>query len=505
MRIELPEWRPDLADLTTPFLTIANGVIGAPKGYGSIEGAGNTVRMSALTARCQGAAAFVSPIDQQVYIVAGDATKLYQNRAATATDVSKSGGYTCPGDDYWEFVALAGYVIATQIGDAIQGVLMNGLITFADLADSTLKPQARHIGVIGSQAMIGNTRESSVDYPNRVRWCAVDSNGLADPTDWDESQTTLADHQDMEDELGGVMGIAGGERYGLILCDNGLSRADFTGTPSIYSFNKLADAVGCLASGSIARLGGITYYLSQHGFVACNGQATVGIGDDKIDQWFFDNVYGTSLYHRISACVDPKRHLYIVAFPNTLSTGNANVFLYYHIPTGKWSYLDREVACEFLMLSKSEGVTLESIDTHIFGGAIDDMTLSLDSKIFAGGDPTLAFFNSAHQMRFFDSGSNHQVTVETSVLEPVEGHRCMIDHIRPLADGGTLSAFLAMRERLNDSETFGSAVSQNADGICPFETGNVGRFAKVRGRIAEGGTWTYIEALDLKATDMGMF
>ena len=501
--IPFGKWRPDAADLLSGFSTIAKNVYPGPTSFRPFPALGTTTRMSALTGRPQGAAAFKSPLNQLTYLVVGDNTKLYQRTAATAISVGGA-TYSCPPDEWWEFATAGGYFIAANIDDPIQGALMNTQpLAFANLVDSSLQPQARHIAVVGKQLMIANTLESGTYYPNRVRWCAVTAAGAVDPTDFDESQTTLADHQDIEG-LGSVKRVVGGKKSALILCDEGTTRFDFVGTPDIYVQNPLENGVGCIQSRSVAQQGSLAYYLSRHGFVVCDGVGTQGIGDEKVDQWFFDN-WSESLSHRMSTAVDGERHLIIWAFTSSAEVNGANpdTLLFYHTPSGEWAYAN--VDTKYIFTAKTAGVTLEDLDTHELGGTnIDAMETSLDSAVWDGGADVLAGFDNDNEMVYFD-GANLAATIETGDFEHFKGHRTIIDKVSPKADGGTLSVSLAVRDRLNDTVTFGSAVTQNSDGVCPFESGNSGRYVRYRFQIASGGSWSHAEGFDPIASDGGAY
>lgn len=506
--IPLAEWRPDSADLLSGYARVATNVVPREIGYSPWNRVGSTDDMAPLDARCQGAIAVKSPLDQIVRIVAGDATKLYQSISGSAVNVSRSGNYTVDAESTWEFAVADGRLIATHIADPLQGATLNtDPLAFANLATSTLQPQARHITVVGTQVLIGNTRESNVDYPNRVRWCAIDASGNPDPTDWDESQTTLADHQDIEG-VGAVQRLVGRERYGLALMDHAIARLDFVGTPDVYAVSKYGHGFGCIAPQSVAQYGNDVFYLSRQGFVVTDGFSIRPIGNEKFDEWFSDR-YDESLAHLMSAAIDRTRQLYLCVFPTTSATTRPDEMLVYHIPTGKAAVVEltntESLDITYILESLTLGVTLEDLDTHPLGGtSIDAISPSFDSTVWAGGQFRLGAFYATHALRRFD-GATATATVETAFVQPFPGRRARIDAVRPIADGGTLSCAVAAKERMNDSESFNTAVNQNSDGLCPFETSNEGRYVRVRARVAASGTWDYLEGVELRALPTSLY
>ena len=501
--IPFPEWRPDEADLLSTYATEAKNVSPGPVGYKPLAGVGTTVRMSALTARCQGSNFFASINDGFVYQFAGDASKLYFNDSSgTATDASKAGGYSVAVEDTWEFTTFAGAAIASNVNDPIQTVAMSGMsssttLTFADLATSTLQPKAKNIATIKRQVVIGNTLEGSTSYPNRVRWCAVD-----DAADWDASQSTLADFQDIEG-VGEVRKVIGGLDYGVILCDDNIVRMDFVGTPDIYTFDKLEPGRGCLSSGSVATWGNLVILLDREGFFAFDGYQSHPIGAEKVDKYFFDN-WDANLAFRMTAVIDKIQKIYVIAYASSsATTTDPDSLLIYHIPTKKWSRAS--VAVEILTEARTGPLTLEQLDDHPLGGDdLDALTVSFDSSVWDGGAHRFGAFNTSHAGVFFD-GANLAATIETPVLQFIPGSRAILDSVRPLADGGTLSCSVDARERLNDSESFGSASTQNTDGICAFDSANSGRYHKIRTAVAASGTWTHLEGIVPFVHDAGMF
>ena len=493
--IPFAKWRPDAAVLLDQFSAIAKGCYPAPTGYRPFPILGTSAYLSALTARCQGAAAFISPSDQSPAIVAGDATKLYKNDGTTAANASGA-TYTIDATEFWEFVDFGGMVIATNRNDPIQSATMGGTSLFAAAATSTLKPQARHISVIGRQVHIGNTREGATDYPNRARWAGIDSAAV----DFDVSQTTMADSQDLEG-VGAIQKIVGGFSYGLYLCDEGIVRANFVGTPDIYTMDHLEPGRGCDAPGSVASWGTRVIFHDDEGFFMTDGLNSAPIGAEKVDTWFADNADPEYL-HNMSATIDTKRHMYILSFTSTAAT-TPDTLLFFHIPTQEWAYASLNL--EFLFSSRTPGVSMDgNMDGTPYAGLdMESITaVSMDASIWVRSLRYLAGFDTAHTMYRFD-GTNMAAQIDTKVFEPNPGRRARINDARVIVDGGTPTVALAVRETLSDTETFATAVAQNANGIVPFDSSNAGRYAKARVTIPAASTWTHLEGVQPSVSPLG--
>src|SRR3979411_1341552 len=122
--IPVVEWTPDQADLTTPGSdTVKNVLARSASAYGPMPGL--AVYSSALTARCQGACG-VTDSAGNGFAFAGDATKLYQASAGSATmaDVSKAANYTTGAQERWSPAFFGpNRVLMTNFTDPIQSFL----------------------------------------------------------------------------------------------------------------------------------------------------------------------------------------------------------------------------------------------------------------------------------------------------------------------------------------------------------------------------------------------
>ena len=84
-------YAPDRAAFGNPGVLDAENVMPTPDGFRPLKAL--SVESDALTARCRGATA-AADVDGNVYVYAGDATKLYRLVNETFEDASKSGGYS---------------------------------------------------------------------------------------------------------------------------------------------------------------------------------------------------------------------------------------------------------------------------------------------------------------------------------------------------------------------------------------------------------------------------
>lgn len=183
----------------------------------------------------------------------------------------------------WNFVSWGNEVWATSIGEPVQRQTTRGA-DFADGITSTAKPAAKYIATVKNQLWLGHTSGGGPTYSGQdVWWSAVD-NAL----DFDISDTTQCDRQDLIDDYGIVTGLVGGD-YAIIFKEQAIYRADFVGAPLIYNFTILAVGEGTLHSKSIVAVGQDVYFLDSSGFkVIKDGKYVETIGANAVARAFLD-------------------------------------------------------------------------------------------------------------------------------------------------------------------------------------------------------------------------
>lgn len=476
--IAFPEWLPDLPALGNPGCMVAKNVMPGTLGYRPFPGF-SQYSTAALGARAQGGF-FGIDRDGNVNAYAGDATKLYQLNDTSWADSSKSGGYTVAADHAWKFVQWGEEILATHLGDPIQGVSL-GASTFADYVTSTLKPQARHMDIVRGQfLMLGFTQESGSDFPNRVRWSAVD-----DPKDFDQSQTTLSDFQDLRSSSGvggAVQGIIGRE-YALIFQERAIWRAEFVGTPDIFLFNEVETDRGAWAANSIVSYGRRGFYLAEDGFYETDGAQSASISHEKVSRTFFSELDETCK-HRITGVIDPVGKTVMWAYSTSASNGgNPDRILIYHWPTGRWSFA--EIDIELLLRATSIGYTLDGLDA--VSTDLDALGFSLDSRVWTGGSPLLAAFNTSHHVGFLN-GTALDAVLETKELKnSVQNQRTWVSLARPIGafHGATkVTVQPGARDTQTDSHTYSTTIHLNALGEAPMRFNK--RYPRFRLNISGG-------------------
>jgi hypothetical protein len=452
MIIKFQDWQPDSADYgTLGSVTVLNA---APAQYGFQPWPSFSNVTSAIAAKPLGAIEAFDE-DQVSFMYTGSAAKLYQLEPSdlTWTDSTNTGGdYTTAAGERWNFVRWENKILGVNFTDSPQQIAM-GAANFSDL---TTAFRARNIAVVRDFVVASNTYDSSDgNVPNRVRWSAI-----GDETDWTVSASTLSDFRDLTTG-GSIRKIVGGE-VGIIVSERSIFRMSFVGAPTVFQIDEIQPDIGTIAGGSVTNLGDSVFMISAQGFIEVTGGGTgiVPIGAGKIDQWFFED-YDSDYPDRISAIADPANNRVVWSYPGKSNvSGRPNKVLVYDRTFQKWSLIEQEI--ELLLRSKGFSFTLDQLDALGFTD-LDTMTISLDDSAFKALSSQIAGFSTTFKLGFF-SGEYMAATLETAESQLNEGYMTALNAFSPMVDGATVTAQIGTRNRLSDSVTWGSSLTQSSSG-----------------------------------------
>ena len=467
-RIAFTEWLPD-QPTTINALLEANNVYPLTIGYGPFPLSADLSTAASEDLNNVVAAKF--NLDTQLF--AGGATKLFKFNSATAglSDVSKVGGYT--GTDRWSFTQFGDAVLASNNNAKIQAWYVGTSTAFADVAATA--PIAKYITVVRDFVVAANISGT----PNKLQWSDIN-----DETDWTSGGASQADYQILA-EGGNITGITGGE-FGIVLLERAIVRQSYIGSPLVWQFDTISRNLGCNTPGSITQYGPNTYFLADDGFYMCDGTNVMNIGNEKIDEYFYNNM-ALSQQDTISAAVDPIRNIVVWNYPNT--NGNRSLLIYNWL-IKKWSSAD--TTSEYIVSLASSTISLEGLDAY---GTIDSLPASLDSRIWSGGKFLFGGADGAKIITF--TGQNSTATLVLGEME--FGYNSVVTNGRSQIDNGSCTMAIASRRELDDSITYSSAVTQNSDGRCPLRS--YGRYHRLK--VTPTGTWTHAISIDVDYTQSG--
>lgn len=530
-RIAFTEWLPDQPGVTGA-LTDANNVIPVLAGYAPFNTVSNYSKTASEDLNNVIAAKF-SGITQ---IFAGGDSKLFKFNSSTLAleDVSDTGGYS--GSSRWQFVQFGNTLLATNDAEKIQAWTVGSSTAFAEVSASA--PVAKYITVIRDFVVVGNLNGGS--DANKVQWSDIN-----DETDWTSGAASQSDYQIIADG-GNIQGLTGGE-FGLVLLEKSIVRMSYIGSPLFFQFDTISRGLGCLVGGSIAQYGPTTYFLSDDGFYSCDGQNVIGIGNEKVDNYFFDN-FDMSRMDTISAAADPARKIVLWDYPNV--DGGRSILIY-NVQLKKWSRAETTV--NYISPIASSGVTLEEIEgayaisagsfvvgkqytittvgttdftligavenakgvlftaTGVGSGTgvatdmaaattgtrtLDTLGASLDDRLWTGGTYMFAGVTNGYIVTF--TGTPATANINTGDIEL--GYNSVVTLARPQVDNGSASVSVASRRELDDTITYSTQVVATSEGRCSLRS--AGRYHRIS-LIPSGSNWKHAVSVDIDIESQG--
>lgn len=474
--IPLVEWLPDQPALNSAGLLVADGVWPIARGFRPL-GQFSPVGNGTLAADCLGATSARSN-GGATFTVAGTAGNLYRYSITGWTSIGS--GYTAGASVGWRFDQWGNWIIATNGSNAIQKIDMGGAGTAAALGGSP--PTAELVCVVRDFLVLGRVAADA----QVVRWSAINN-----AESW-----ALGVNQASSQQMptgGEITGITGGE-FGIVLQERRVSRMSYVGPSLIFQFDELSNSIGCMARGSVARVGPLTFFLSYQGFAMCDGTAVRLIGDEKVNRTALSEV-NRSFLSGMSACVDPRNSLVVWAMPN----GATSTRLYiYNYALDRWSTTVQ--TCQRMFVALSEGVTLEQLSALY--PVLETVPASLDDDQWKGGAPLLMLIDGSRMLGGF-GGSPRAATFTTGDLGLAGGRRCWLQWLR--AEGNMNSGVTVTVEgaaRRGDAVEAASFTPINRVGVVPLRSN--WPYPRITVTVAAGTAWSEVTALEVGFVEGGL-
>jgi hypothetical protein len=344
----------------------------------------------------------------------------------------------------------------------------------ADWTDNSQYIKCRDLAVVRDFLVMGNFDDPDFTvagiprggvHPDRVRWSA-----LGDPfsISLEGDAATSSDFQDIPD-AGAFQGIVGGE-YGVVLMENGIFRMDFVGPPSIFAFNRVENARGCVEPNSIVTARNVTYYLSDDGWKSFDGQTVKSVGAERFDRWFTGAADQSSL-DTMSAFVDPRNQLIVWGFHGGISSKDVNdtaLLLNYELNEPSVAYFDHSILGQFAL----SGYDLEDLDVF---GTLEQLPASMDDALYRGGSQNLGALVTTNEIRDQDvqlytfTGIPDPALIYTSEQRLGGLKRAKVQMVQTAIEGDaqTIRIRVCGRNRLGKARVCGIWRDITADGLYP--------------------------------------
>jgi hypothetical protein len=482
MIIPFPPFEPDRGQFSTDVTNNVVNVRPTASGWGPMPGL--TVVSDALPDGCRGAA-YVITSTGTIRIVAATSTAIYEldTTTYTWTDISGTDGpYNLASTDYWSFTLFGTQLIIHNVADPIQVYDVTSGGTVATLAGSP--PQARYSCVAGDYLVLGSLEGTSGERK-------IQTSGLNDATFWTIGKNG-ADYQELP-EGNEIMGVFGDQGGFYVIQKSAMQFFSFN-PGSGYTFTRTVvnPERGAVSPRSIVPVGPSQfYYLSEDGFMA--GAERKPIGAERVDKWFLANV-DMSYFTDIQGAADPFEKIVWWRF-KTVNGPYARVG--YDWQLDRWTYSDINVT-EMTAMAKP-GVTWDGLDDLY--ASIDAATEAFDSRLFLGGRPTFAAFDSSNRLGFF-AGPNLAATVDTPLMQYAEDSRSFLRNVRVITDATGFSLQDGTAAFHGDDITWSTPSFPNARSkMCDFRKD--GRLHRLRISVPAGTVWDNLNSCSADAIATG--
>lgn len=479
--IQLGEWRPDMDPHMSPSLTQADNCLPMAGAYAPFP-AHATVAGSVLPTAAKGFYSTLLP-DGTPAIYGATTNTVYRINAGSVTSIYAGGAISA---SRWWFAQVGGKLCA-----GCDGLPPVGGDLGASLTPLGGSPPDAAVGAVVNRdyLVLGNLKREPVDgtVENRVRW-----SGVLNPDSWGTSVATGADFEDMHDEGGPVIQIAG-RSTGLVFQRKAITRMQFTGNAStVFAFTVLELGRGAQTAGGVVDAGQAVLYRADDGFFAHDGTQSIAIGTGRIDDWFADNADPTKI-DLMRSGYDPVNRCAMWAFAENGQAANS-AMLVYSLAEQKFSLV--RLAMEDVGASGTLPASIETMPTP------DSAGLSWDDPSYAGKRPIFAGINTAHTYGTF-TGSNLAPAWATGDYQASPGKRVFVAGVRPIIDAVGAQVAVGEREQnTSDSVIWNAATAKGVDGVCPQRSDC--RYPRFKMTAVAGEAWNRASAIEVDLEPAGM-
>ncbi|WP_336288149.1 MULTISPECIES: hypothetical protein [unclassified Bartonella] len=424
-----------------------------------------------------------------VSIIVGAEQKIYllDNTTMQWKNISREGRpYLANIDAPWSFALFGDYVIAVNANDNPQVMNVTQDEKFRDLGGNP--PRAGIVRVWGDFVCLMKLTE----HPRRVHW-----SGLNDAEFWTVGQKSC-DYQDFPD--GGFVQGATETTNPIIFMRSAIYAGSFIpGSKIIFSFQKIHDKRGVKNAESIVCRGNFSFFADEGGFYQITNEGQIiPIGFEKVDRTTTAIMSGNNL-STLFAAVDGvyNRVYWMVAHDENVKE---RILLIYDWGLQKWT--KAIVNIKMVLPIFLAGKTLEGLDE--ISQSIDDLTFSLDSKIWKNESPVFGAFDHQGRLGSF-SGKPMACTVTSQEMGQTNGMITRVKNIMPQVNSAEfyLSVGIRLRQSLEE-KTVWLPEKQPSSNTGQIHYRVRARFYRFKLRIPEGVNWSHVTGFDVELKPAGM-
>lgn len=305
-----------------------------------------------------------------------------------------------------------------------------GGISFTSNATSG-QPALTCSGAVG-QFVVGGLAGKAANAPFTIQWCAI-----GDPSDWPtpgttDARTKQAGSQVLSPRHGRITAIAGGDFFGYVFQERGITKMSYVGGDVVFSFDTFEEGRGCCDYGRITQADDLVFFQSSFGHHMLNADQVVDIGLGRVDKTYRPKIVQSvvDLYLNHTYTVATNSHYSTVIFSDNS--------LVYNYKTDQWSRVPGLAGHGFYSRYKDDrliGVVRQT-------SSVGPFAFDLQERTTGTAAATVTF-----------------VTGEFSLN--TDG-RALVDSTRVISDGASISSVrLGTRNLTSDAVTWVTGSSVN--------------------------------------------
>lgn len=414
----------------------------------------------------------------------GTTTNIYRMSASYELDAGQSvgSGYNVPAGDYWSFARFGAYLHATNTSDGMLKFDVDLDSAFSAVSDA---PAARYI-FTWANALFA----LDCDGDNKV----MRNSAIGNSTIWDSKGAGYRTFPTGEELMcGGPLS----EDYAIVLQRNSASLLVRRSDGQLFDVKNLANDRGAVNPRAFCLIDGRAFWVDTDGFWEFSpGGGLKNIGLEKINKTFISRI-ASSGFDTVELAADKVNNRIIARYQRG-DVASETIFedaYAYHYLIGEWAELELTTAALFSMATP--GYTLDDITEAAFGD-LDELTISLDSRYWSGGEPRLGAINGDLKFGFLD-GSPLAATSETTSTDLPAS--TLVNSVTPKTDAANALVAIGVRDKASDAITWKTGVGIQPSGRCPVR--GRGKLISLRQTVAAGETWTYLRGFDHLETAKG--
>jgi hypothetical protein len=390
----LGEWLPDQNPIALPGLLQADNVYPTATGYRSFLGRNTVPGLSALLYPARGALSGDTQAGVKFTIVGtresgsgvGREMKILWETGDWKDILPIGGEFTSLADE--QRISFATY------GDTIFAVGREAKPCFVDTDTNSPSPTNR-MAAISSNApfgdvcavfkeflIIGNIEGRGTNIGIGVQRGGLQWSAIGNPKSWPMVATAAAinvqsDFQVLDGDGGEITAIVPAGEWCAVFRQNQVWRMDYVGGNQFFSFRKIDANRGCVIQGGAISVGGVVYFPSSEGFLACDGSRVTPVGEEKVDRYWRETSDPKS-DHNVSAVYNAETES--IYWTMTTGSNTPNTILGYRPNLQRW----------FQLTNQTSQVLFDSVSA-VVGGNLDALPYSaylLDSTGSASDNPS---------------------------------------------------------------------------------------------------------------------